>query len=73
MTVKIMVIISELASRGPTLQKILYEILKSFDFIKISQISCDLSDFNDFVKHLKLVISKEKLLQIILIRIMQCL
>ena len=36
--------------RGPTLQKILYEILKSFEIILIS---CN------FVKHLKLVISKE--------------
>ena len=50
-------------SRGPTLQKILYETTKSSDFIEISLISCD---FNDFVKHLKLVISKEKFVQIIL-------
>ena len=56
-------------SRGPTLQKILYEISKSFDFIEISLISCDFSDFNDFVNHLKLAISKEKLVQIILIHI----
>ena len=48
-----------IVTRGPTLQKILYEISKSFDFIEISLISCD------FVKHLKLAISKEKLIQII--------
>ena len=36
--------------RGPTLQKILYEISKSIDFIEITMISCDFSDFKDFIK-----------------------
>ena len=31
--------------RGPTLQRIVYEILKSFDFIKITLISGDFTDF----------------------------
>ena len=31
--------------RGPTLQKIVYEILKSFDFIEIALISGDFTDF----------------------------
>jgi len=31
--------------RGPTLQKIVYEISKSFDFIEITLISSDFTDF----------------------------
>ena len=31
--------------RGPTLQKIVYEISKSFDFIEITLISGDFTDF----------------------------
>ena len=58
-----------MGARGLTLQKILYKILKSFDFIEIILISCDFSDFKDFVKHLKFAISKQKLVQIILIHI----
>ena len=34
-----------LKSRSPTLQKILYEISKSFDFIEITLISSDFTDF----------------------------
>ena len=36
---------------------------------EIILISCDFSDFNDFVKHLKLAISEEKLVQIILLHV----
>ena len=43
-------------------------LARDFEIIEISLISCD---FNDFVKHLKLAISKENLVQIILIHLSQ--
>ena len=58
---------SSFQPEGSDTSKNLVRDSKSFDFIEISLISCDFSDFNDFVKHLKLAISKEKLVQIILI------
>ena len=49
-----------LLARGPTLQKIVYEISKSFDFIEITLIS---SDFTDF-KMISLVSSSNNYLDI---------
>ena len=37
--------ICSMFTRGPTLQKIVYEISKSFDFIEITLISGDFTDF----------------------------
>ena len=42
--------------RGPTLQKIVYEISKSFDFIEITLIS---ADFTDFIEITLIVKSRE--------------
>ena len=42
--------------RGPTLQKIVYEILKSFDFIEITLIS---GDFTDFIEITMIVKSRK--------------
>ena len=48
---------------GPTLQKIVYEISKSFNFIETIVILCGFSDHKDFVIYIniiKLAIFKEK-------------
>ena len=44
--------------RGPTLQKIVYEISKSFDFIEITLIS---GDFTDFIE-ITLIVKSRKCL-----------
>ena len=44
--------------RGPTLQKIVYEISKSFDFIEITLIS---GDFTDFIE-IALIVNSRKFL-----------
>ena len=55
-------------SRGPDASK---NLVRDIEFIEIILILCDFSDFNGFVKHLKLAISKEKLVQIIFLHYMQ--